>query len=261
MNIALPALVVFVILLPGFIARVQIKHAERTSLDYSPFGQTVSEAVVWAGLLHVIWIWLSGRLLNNHFQSTVVLELLSSSSEIQARALRAIASDARRITVYFTSLIAFAYVVPRLARRVVIQNRWDRTSCWLSPLLRFSRAPWYYILSGADFEPDEVPDLIIISAIVNIAGQPYLYRGVLDDYFFADDGTLDRLVLQRVHRRPLSFDKTRGMAAEEAQNPTQLTERFYPIDGDYFVLRYSEAITLNVLYVKLEEASSNGAPA
>jgi hypothetical protein len=31
----------------------------------------------------------------------------------------------------------------------------------------------------------------------------------------------------------------------------QQEERFYPIDGDNFVLRYSEAITLNVQYVKL----------
>lgn len=29
-------------------------------------------------------------------------------------------------------------------------------------------------------------------------------------------------------------------------------QRFYPIDGDYFVLRMSEALTLNVQYMKLE---------
>ena len=31
-------------------------------------------------------------------------------------------------------------------------------------------------------------------------------------------------------------------------------DRFYPIDGDYFVIRYSEVITLNVHYVKFEPA-------
>ena len=30
-------------------------------------------------------------------------------------------------------------------------------------------------------------------------------------------------------------------------------ERFYPIDGDYFVLRYAEAITLNVQYLRFTE--------
>ncbi len=29
--------------------------------------------------------------------------------------------------------------------------------------------------------------------------------------------------------------------------------RFYPIDGDYFVLRYAEAITFNVEYVIVTE--------
>jgi len=34
MNVALPALIVFLLVLPGFIARSQIKLAEREKLDY-----------------------------------------------------------------------------------------------------------------------------------------------------------------------------------------------------------------------------------
>jgi hypothetical protein len=34
MNLALPALVVFVLLLPGFLARSRFKRIERSSLDF-----------------------------------------------------------------------------------------------------------------------------------------------------------------------------------------------------------------------------------
>jgi len=44
MNVALPALIVFFLLLPGFVFRTNLKRVERTSLDFSPFGQLVTEA-------------------------------------------------------------------------------------------------------------------------------------------------------------------------------------------------------------------------
>lgn len=46
MNVALPAIVIFFVLLPGFIIRTRLKRAERTSLDFSPFSEVVAEAVV-----------------------------------------------------------------------------------------------------------------------------------------------------------------------------------------------------------------------
>ena len=48
-------------------------------------------------------------------------------------------------------------------------------------------------------------------------------------------------MLENVSRRPLTSDK----------RPDD-HDRFYPIEGDYFVVRYAEAITLNVQYVNLE---------
>jgi len=53
MNVALPALIVFFLLLPGFIFRTNLKRAERTSLDFSPFGQVVAEGILWASVQHV----------------------------------------------------------------------------------------------------------------------------------------------------------------------------------------------------------------
>jgi hypothetical protein len=47
-------------------------------------------------------------------------------------------------------------------------------------------------------------------------------------------------------RRPIGSDKG-TTPSDTSANFT----RFYQVDGDYFVLRYTEAITFNVQYIKL----------
>lgn len=81
MNVALPALVVFLLLLPGFVLRTRLKRAERTSLDYSPFGQVVAEAVLWALVAHVIWLAASDFLFGRVLEPKVLLSLLKMAKD------------------------------------------------------------------------------------------------------------------------------------------------------------------------------------
>ncbi|MBB2487709.1 hypothetical protein H5407_20930 [Mitsuaria sp. WAJ17] len=254
MNFALPTLAVFALLLPGFIARSRIKRIERQSLDYSPFGQIVSEALLWALALHLLWCGLAWLMTAYEPRPEVLLRLLGSDNARQAQSVEAIAAMAGPITVYIGSLLLFAYLMPTALRRLISHWRLDSQHSRLSPWLRFSGAPWYYLLTGADFPRDEAPDLIAVSAIVNVAGEGYLYTGLLSDYFLDTEGKLDRLVLRAVMRRPLAADKPDP--AGEGGNPLRFTDRFYVVDGDYFVLRYSELITLNVEYIKLAEQAA-----
>ncbi|HEU4622951.1 MAG TPA: hypothetical protein VFS42_12080 [Burkholderiaceae bacterium] len=246
MNIALPALVVFFLLLPGFVVRTRIKRVERLSLDYSPFGQVVTEAVVWACGLHLLWVTLLHLASSVSWRPDVVLKLFSTDSNAQAQAINTVAAQANLICLYFGSLLAFAYIGPWALRWLIERYRLDRSESKFSRLFRFSGAPWYYLLSGADFAENERPDLILISAVVSIAGEIFLYTGVLDDYFLNQDGDLDRLILTQVMRRPLSEDRKPEVQGRDL-------ERFYRIDGDCFVLRYNEITTLNVEYLKLRE--------
>lgn len=64
--------------------------------------------------------------------------------------------------------------------------------------MRFHDAPWYHLLTGADFEKDKLPDYINVSAIVDVVGTPCLFQGMLDDFFSSPDGQLDRLVLEKM---------------------------------------------------------------
>lgn len=248
MNIALPAIILFVLLLPGLIVRSRFKRVERLSLDYSPFGQVVTEAVLWTCFLHLIWLVIAYLLLGQRLQTEVLLNLLSANPAGQGQAIALVSRVDGWITVYFVTLLFFAYTAPFLARWAIIHWRMDRSNARWSALFRFKQAPWYYLLTGADFAQDDQPDLISVAAIVNTAGVATLYTGILEDFFIDQDGTLDRLVLSNVSRRQMSSDR-----AMLDDGTLYGEERFYPVEGDYFVLRYSEAITLNIQYVKLEE--------
>lgn len=242
MNVALPALIVFIILLPGFIFRSGLKRAERTSVDFSPFGRAVAEAVLWAVLIHLAWLTFSFVVFARQFEPTILMHLLSSAPAVQSQAAELVGAEFGSIAVYFLFVLLSSHAIPIFVRTAITRFRLDRDSARFSSVFRFHDAPWYYLLTGADFTKDDQPDMIIVSGIVEVAKEAVLYVGVLDDFYFDSEGQLDRLILQKVSRRPLASDKPMDGSG---------SHRFYPIDGDNFVLRYSEAITLNVQYVKL----------
>jgi hypothetical protein len=154
------------------------------------------------------------------------------------------------IAIYFITILVFAYLAPAIARTAIIRWRLDRSQSPINFLFRFKQAPWSYLLTGADFSEADKPDFISVAAIVDTAGAATLYTGVLEDFFFDQGGALDRLVLSNVSRRQLTSDKIVSPDMEEVNEL-----RFYAVEGDYFVLRYSEAITLNIQYLKLQEES------
>ena len=246
MNVALPALIVFFLLLPGFIFRTNLKRAERTSLDFSPFGQVVAEGILWSSVLHFVWLGLSHIVFQRQLDPVTLMKLLSSAPIPQTEASEAVGSQFSAIAAYFATLIAASFAIPQLIRLIISRCRLDRADALLSPLFRFHQAPWYYLLTGADFKSGEEPDMIFVSAIVEVGKEAVLYVGVLDEFYVNAEGQLDRLVLQNVARRPIEAGKPRP-----AEHASSIDNRFYDVDGDSFVLRYSEAITLNIQYARL----------
>ena len=214
MNIALPALIVFLLVIPGFIARSQLKLVESQSIDYSPFGRVVAQALIWAIALHIAWIYLMGLRGVGLFSSfeerelapEVLLGLLASNASAQTSSIQHLSAQWKEVSFYFLSLYITAFLLPLVVRRLVISFRLDRRDCLTAPLFRFP-TPWYYLFKGADFSKSDKPDLVYVSAVVSIAGSAYLYVGLLYDWQFDKDGALNWLTLEDVSRRPLSADK------------------------------------------------------
>ena len=259
MNVAFSALLVFLLLLPGFLFRTYFKRAEKVVLDIKPFGQAAIDAFLTAIVLDVFWYWLTVLATGARADFEALLTLVAGEKSSQLEdAIAELASDPWRPGLYFGSLYAFAIAAAFLLRHAVTRWRLDRRGAPLANFLRFD-TPWYYLFTG--YDRPNAPNGVAIGAVVSLGGTAYLYTGVLVEYFLDDQGQLNRLVLTSAARRPLAED---AAEAEETgpddwieierrlgEEAPLREERFYPIEGDYFVLRYSEVLTLNVRYLDL----------
>ena len=253
MNVAFSALLVFLLLLPGFLFRTYFKRAEKVVLDVKPFGRAAIDAFLTALVLDLAWYGVShaitGKAVDFHAMLTLVAGEKSPGLE---SAITELASDPWRPGLFFVSLYAFAIAAGLGLRRVVTRLKLDRRGAPLANVLRFD-TPWYYLFTG--YDRPVPPNGVAIGAVVSLGGIAYLYTGVLVEYFLDDQGQLNRLVLASAARRPLSEDAAEESEESSAEgSPARAQpgdERFYPIEGDYFVLRYSEVLTLNVRYLDL----------
>jgi hypothetical protein len=262
-NVAFSALLVFLLLLPGFLFRTYFKRAEKVVLDIKPFGQAAIDAFLTAIVIDLVWYWTSHLVTGTRVDFRALFTLIAGekSAELES-AIAELAADPWRPGIFFGSLYAFAIACAFGLRYVVTRWRLDRRGAPLANFLRFD-TPWYYLFTG--YDRLTAPNGVAIGAVVSLGGTAYLYTGVLVEYFLDDQGQLNRLVLTSAARRPLSEDalqtsdplsspwlEVEGSAGEGAP-PGLAEERFYPIEGDYFVLRYSEVLTLNVRYLDLSD--------
>lgn len=252
MNVAFPALLVFLIILPGFIFRHSFRQSEKTIIDQTPFATAFVKGVVFAGFLHMPWVMLASQI--GHAVDYRALLMLVASPQREDALVSVInqtASNFDWIIFYFISLYLAAALLGFFLRYLVVKFRLDSNRL-VGRFLKFD-TPWYYLFCGYN-EAFEV-DGVVVSAIVEIDKTAYVYTGLLKEYFFAPDGTLDRLVIEMAMRRPLSQDK--GLAEEVIEDRY---ERYYVITGDYFVLRYAEIKTLNIEFLKVDAATPQGSP-
>lgn len=251
MNIALPAVVIFLLVIPGFLFRAGLKRADRETLDYSPFGRVVGQAFSWALLLHGLWLLMAWLAFGRPLDVRILAHLLAAEPQAQARSIAALSSDIPWVLLYFVPLYVCCWAVPPIIREYIVKHRLDRAGAFFSRWLRFDDAPWYYLLHGADLE--RKPFLIYVSAIVELGGKPTLYDGVLLDYVVDSDGKLDRLILQAASRWDLAdFDGA----------PDKATQRLrrHEIFGHYFILSYDETLTLNIRYVHTPATAQHESP-
>jgi len=223
----LSALLIILLLLPGFIFSLAYYNSDTVSLNISLTHKTIASLFITV-LLHAIGLFflviLQGKVID--FDSIL---LLVSGTQVQAFSIsnHAILDTVR----YCMCLYIAAYMGGFSLRWGIKKYNLDRF-----PIFRIDN-PWYYLFKGFNWI-DGMPDGVKIAATMEIAGSSYLYVGLLDNFFLDREGNIDRLVLVSASRRTLQNDK--GIVEE--------SDRFYPIDGHYFVLKYHEVKNLNIEY-------------
>lgn len=239
MNLAFPALLVFLLAIPGFIFNIGFYQTENTPLKYISLTSKTIVCSAFAVSLHALWLYLATHFFHFTVNTHLVLTLISGIEDAQfSSAISSITTH--EVLVSFTYLISLyiaSYLLAITLRKMIRFLRLERFDfCRID-------SPWYYLFTGYDWK-DGKPDGVRIAAVAEIAGKGYLYIGWLDKFYLDNSGNVDRFVLTGAMRRKIEKDKKNG--------ETHLTERFYPIDGHYFVLKYSEIKSLNIQFLKLE---------
>lgn len=159
MEFAVSAILLLVLLLPGFILQsAYIKGFWRWNSPTSArtLTEQVPAAVVLASVLHVLWATLTAGLGYPINLNAIVMLLLGSygHDEIHFEAtLRALTSNPYKVFAYFISLYCVSALVGYISHWIVRESGLDRST----RILRFDNQ-WFYLLRGEITEFKEAPE-------------------------------------------------------------------------------------------------------
>lgn len=256
MNFAFPAFAIFLLLLPGAVARYSYSRGSWGWSSPTSMKSVLDEAayaVFFSILLNSAWVIASG-LIGKPIDLRILISLLApGSSEASDATANAVGSDLPYVLLYFGSLLPLSAVLGYFAHVLVRARQLDHRF----RVLRFNNY-WYYLLTGemALFPNSKMGlpkvDGVYLSAVVDCQIGSVLYRGIVKDFTFDSSGRLDTILLIEAERRLLAEDYRPEGRAEGAG----ADGRYYSIVGDLFVLKYVEIKTLNLDYFYFEDEIS-----
>lgn len=249
MNIAFPVLILTLALLPGFLF---VFSTLRGTFRRSPItAQQVASNLGWLALSSAVLHTLTGIIFNVCNWPTpsfsVLMTLLignfGKDSELLYDALTDLTTRPLAYLTYFGAVCILGAALGFLAH-LKVRTFWPNINDWHDLLDKKANRG---VVDGVTLTPD-----VYVTAVVDmkLKDAPVLVRGLVDDWLLAPNGDLDAIILTRTYRRPLSEDR-----AADTPLSTTLDDRYYPIRGDYFILRRSEMITLNILYLFTVESA------
>jgi hypothetical protein len=241
MNIAFSTLLIFLFILPGLFFTLAFYNTDNKPLNYISLTHKAAVSFFITFLSHLFGLFILVQCLKYQINYTAFFTLISGAqNSLYTSAIESIDyNELIHVIVYLLLVYIIAFAIGKLIRwgirKLKLDKRFD--------ILRLD-SPWYYLFTGYDWEEGQ-PDGVMISACMDFGGQAYLYQGYLERFFLDEEGNIERLVLTSAERRKIEDDKI----GTEAQGTST---RFYPIDGHYFVLKYSEIKNLNVQFIKVQ---------
>jgi hypothetical protein len=248
MNFVFVTILIFLILIPGFLFR------------FSYFSSPFSKRFTASNLVNdLTWSIIPGLLI--HSIGTLIVEnytnydikydhigylLLSvNDKQIIATVFNNINEYLFQIILYNISLLLVSIIIGHLGKMIIRKYRFDRKY----RLLRFSNK-WHYILTGECLDFPHIKDSYadinfkVVDVLCQIGNEPHIYIGELFDWYSDDLGNLDSIHLRNPYRRKMSSD---------SEDPKK---RYYKIPTRFLIIPYKSIININARYfhVKIEKS-------
>lgn len=262
MNIAFPALVFLVLILPGllfYFAYIgRLRRSSDAVIHFGQFSMALIMAIVVSAIFHAIWVFLA-RTCFVPVDIKVVLALLGapeSAGLSSAQVAQGTTAFPINVFGYFLSIYIAAFACGIGFRKAVREFQLDLRF----DALRYSNE-WHYIFSGETVDLRDGPrvrraDAVLLTVASDCAAGTYLYVGFLEKYELDGAGDLRWIMLgSPVYRRRLDDDRELAIDADDdtsaliPSNGPAIDHRYYPIAGDRFVVWARDILSLNVDYL------------
>ncbi len=223
MNLAFPALLIILCVLPGIIFAAGFWAPIRRKIGFAigDWSSQLAYGAIFALPIHWLWIQVA-RAMGFVPSVAALLTLLADKSSDQiAEALSAVSAHSGEVALYFFSISIFAFFAGKFAGSFT-------TATGLYRFLN-TGSQWASVFAK---ERDSVT---VVSAVVDNAGASYLYVGIVRDFQLDERGMLSGMWIVAPKRRLLVADNLTDPDAEI----------FYNIVSDIFFISTITARTIS----------------
>jgi len=235
LNIAFPALLLFLLILPGLLFR-------RGFLNPPLPATSLTDEIAWAVIPAVIL----------HLSATALIEsttdyrvdfgtlgqlLLGVQRDVAIAAdFRELGRYLRPIAYYNLLLWTVSFVLGWALGTIVYRFSLDRRYAWLK-----RSNDWRDLIDGR-LLPRQEFDYVWLDAMVKSGSGTTIYSGIMSEFIYSADGQIEAVVFREALKWMTSVSALQWMTSESELIP-----------GAAFAIKFSEILNLNVSFVQLPE--------
>lgn len=240
MNIALSAVVIFILLMPPIVFYLSFSYGPypKANPKFSFLDGVLASAII-SLFVHALALFI----LRKEVRFDILLKIFGG--EIKDLEQKVTNQDLTRCIEHFAfynfTLLLMFILLGRLARYIVIRFNHNNVR---SELLRLNNHWWYFFNGYENDKP--FLDMVFVDAAVETKECTVIYSGWLQD-FVCDGEKLDRIYLDNVVKRKLRVNN-----AESTDVKATLSSAL-TLPGKKFSLAYDNIINLNLHFLTLKE--------
>lgn len=238
MNLALSAVVIFILLMPPIVFYLSFSYGRypKANPKFSFLDGVLASAII-SLFVHASGVFILGK----EVRFDILLKIFSGDlKDIDHKVSNVdLTHCIEHFALYNFTLLLIFILLGRLGRYVVIRFKHNNVQ---SELLRLNNH-WWYFFNGYE-SGRRCLDLVFVDAVVETKECTVIYSGWLLD-FVCEGERLDRIYLEDVLKRKLKINNA-GIGEVEATLSSAV-----PVRGDKFSLQYDNIVNLNVKFVSL----------
>ncbi len=266
MNLALGAVIIALLISPGFIFRSSFLKSDalKSAVDTTVLSEALF-ILIPVGVFHIIGVLFVELVLRYAIKFDQLYYAILGVTDKNLINFQILQDSFARFIFYTLLVNALAAILGRVLQKVVEQNDLDQQ-------FRFLKVSneWELLFSGRFLPKSQrsVIEFIQLDAVISMEEGEFLYCGVLEKFTLDSKQGVKELVLSSVYRRKFSMDlnKAEEDKANNTENSTddktpnhhqeqqpaiwekRFDSRYYNMPGDFFVIPFSQVKNLNVTY-------------